>query len=68
MDRKSNENTLVRAVELWKAAAPVIKKMIDNHRAAVAQKMKLDILTGKSNHLDLHYTSDLSDPSLSHFL
>jgi hypothetical protein len=68
MDQKSNEDTLVRATELWKAAAPVIKKMIDNHQVVVAQKMKLDILTGKNNRLDLHYTSDLSDPSLSHFL
>jgi hypothetical protein len=49
LDRKSNENTLVSAAELWKAAAPVIKKMIDNHRSAVAQKMKVDIMTGKNN-------------------
>jgi hypothetical protein len=46
-DRKTNESTLRRAAELWKAAAPVIKKMIDNHRAAVAQKMKTDVMTGK---------------------
>ncbi len=48
-DRKTNETTLVWAAELWKASAPVIKKMIDNHRSAVAQKMKTDIVTGKNN-------------------
>jgi len=46
-DRKNNESTLRRAAELWRAAAPVIKKMIDNHQAAVAQKMKIDVMTGK---------------------
>jgi hypothetical protein len=51
LDRNSNENTLVSAAELWKAAAPAIKKMIDNHQSAVAQKMKVDIMTGKNKHL-----------------
>jgi hypothetical protein len=51
-DRKISQNTLVvrAAVELWKASAPVINKVIDNHRSGViAQKMKTDILTGKHN-------------------
>lgn len=48
-DRKTNEISLRRAAELWKAAAPFIKKMIDNHRAAVAQKMKTDVMTGKGD-------------------
>jgi hypothetical protein len=30
-DRKTNEMTLGHAAELWKAASPLIKKMIDNH-------------------------------------
>ena len=51
-DRKTNETTLLHAVELWKAAAPVIKKMIDNHRSSVAQKMKNDVMTGKE--IDLY--------------
>jgi hypothetical protein len=47
-DRKMSQHTLVQAaVELWKASAPFLKKLIDNHRSAVAQKMKTDILTGK---------------------
>ena len=46
-DRKMNDNTLRQAAELWKAAAPKIKKIVDNHRSGVAQKMKSDILTGK---------------------
>jgi hypothetical protein len=62
LDRKSNENTLVSAAELWKAAAPVIKKMIDNHRSAVAQKMKVDIMTGK-NTICINFIS-----AVSHFL
>jgi hypothetical protein len=44
-----SQHTLVQAVELWKASAPFLKKLIDNHRSAVAQKMKTDILTGKYN-------------------
>jgi hypothetical protein len=48
-DRKMSQHTLVQAVELWKASAPFLKKLIDNHRSAVAQKMKTDILTGKYN-------------------
>jgi hypothetical protein len=47
-DRKVNDNVLAPALELWKAAAPKIKKIVDNHRSGVAQKMKSDILTGKS--------------------
>jgi hypothetical protein len=45
-DRKTNEACLVEATRLWKAAAPKIKKHIDNHCAGVAQKMKADILPG----------------------
>jgi hypothetical protein len=41
---------LEQAAELWKAAAPKIKKIVDNHRSGVAQKMKSDILTGKTIH------------------
>ncbi len=48
-DRKSNDVTLSEATELWKAAATMIKKIVDNHRAAVAQKMKIDVMTGKTN-------------------
>lgn len=41
------------AAELWKkATAPLIKKMINNHQAAVTQKMKVIFLTGKNNHLE----------------
>lgn len=46
-DRKSNDAVLIQAAELWKAAAPVMKKLVDNHRAGVAQKMKADIMTGE---------------------
>ena len=46
-DRKVNNQVLEQALELWKAAAPKFKKIVDNHRSGVAQKMKSDILTGK---------------------
>lgn len=46
-DRKIDEVVLVEAVRLWKAAAPKLKKHIDNHRAGVAQKMKSDIMPGE---------------------
>jgi hypothetical protein len=47
-DRNTNNSTLVEAIELWKAAAPRMKKIVDNHRSSVAQKMKLDIMAGKN--------------------
>jgi hypothetical protein len=47
--RRLNDTVLEQAAELWKAAAPIIKKIVDNHRSGVAQKMKSDILTGKRN-------------------
>jgi hypothetical protein len=46
-DRKTNDKVLVDAVGLWKAAAPRLKKHIDNHRAGVSQKMKADIMPGE---------------------
>jgi hypothetical protein len=46
--RRLNDTVLEQAAELWKAAAPIIKKIVDNHRSGVAQKMKSDILTGKT--------------------
>lgn len=46
-DRKTNDTILVEAVRLWKAAAPKLKKDVDNHRAALAQKMKADIMAGE---------------------
>jgi hypothetical protein len=46
--RRVNDTVLEQAAELWKAAAPKIKKIVDNHRSGVAQKMKSDILTGKT--------------------
>lgn len=47
-NRKVNETVLEQAAELWKAAAPKIKKIVDNHRSGVAQKMKYDIMKGNS--------------------
>jgi hypothetical protein len=47
-DRKVHNQVLEQALQLWKAAAPKFKKIIDNHRSGVAQKMKSDILTGES--------------------
>jgi hypothetical protein len=44
--RKNDAVVLEQAAELWKAAAPKIKKIVDNHRSSVAQKMKTDILKG----------------------
>lgn len=49
VNRKTDVNVLEQAAELWKAAAPRIKKIIDNHRSGVAQKMKSDVLQGKMN-------------------
>jgi hypothetical protein len=46
-DRKTNDVVLVEVVPLWKAAAPKLKKHIDNHHAEVAQKMKSDIMPGE---------------------
>jgi hypothetical protein len=48
--RKVNDTVLEQAAKLWKAAAPKIKKIVDNHRSGVVQKMKSDILTGKTIH------------------
>ena len=45
-NRKLDDTVLEQAAELWKAAAPKIKKIIDNHRSGVAQKMKSDVMKG----------------------
>lgn len=45
-DRMVNDTILIEAAELWKAAAPMMKKQVDNHRAGVAQRMKMDIMIG----------------------
>jgi hypothetical protein len=45
-DRMVNDTILIEAAELWKAAAPIMKKQVDNHRAGVAQRMKMDIMIG----------------------
>jgi type II secretory pathway component PulL len=37
-NRRLNDAVLEQAAELWKAAAPKIKKIVDNHRSGVAQK------------------------------
>jgi len=47
-NRKINDAVLEEAAELWKAAAPRIKKIVDNHRSGVAQKMKSDVMKGMS--------------------
>ena len=46
-DRKIDDRVLVDAVRLWKAAAPKLKKDVDNHRASVAQRMKADVMVGE---------------------
>jgi hypothetical protein len=35
-NRRLNDMVLEQAAELWKAAAPVIKKIVDNHHSSVA--------------------------------
>jgi hypothetical protein len=47
-NRKQDDAVLEQAAELWKAAAPRIKKIVDNHRSSVAQKMKSDIMKGRT--------------------
>jgi hypothetical protein len=37
-DRKTSQVTLVQAVELWKASAPFLKKLIDNHRLLLLRR------------------------------
>lgn len=62
-DRKTNDVVLIEAVRLWKAAAPKLKKHIDNHRAGVAQRMKSDIMPGEFN-FGLLYLSLLDYPTI----
>ena len=53
--RKNDAVVLEQAAELWKAAAPKIKKIVDNHRSSVAQKMKTDILKGMCDVVGIDY-------------
>lgn len=56
--RTSDSTILQNAAELWKAAAPFIKKLVDHHRASVAQRMKCDIVTGLCY---IHQRPDIDD-------
>jgi hypothetical protein len=50
-NRKLKDTVLEQATEVsWKAVAPKIKKIVDNHCSGVVQKKKSDILTGKTIH------------------